>query len=78
MMRNARRIGLVLTLFLFGGGITGARAAPLTDAEIYKENISRVLAVQGERLGTGFVFASRLLATNAHIVGNASLACRCS
>jgi S1-C subfamily serine protease len=73
-MRIAWRIGLALTLVF--GSFTGALAepSPRTAASIYKENIGRVVTIHaGDSLGTGFVFASRLLATNAHVVGNASL-----
>jgi S1-C subfamily serine protease len=73
-MRIAWRIGLALTLVF--GSFTGALAAdsPGTAASIYKENIGRVVTIHaGDMLGTGFVFATNLLATNAHVVGNASL-----
>jgi S1-C subfamily serine protease len=73
-MRIAWRIGLALTLVF--GSFTGAPAAdsPGTAASIYKENIGRVVTIHaGDHLGTGFVFATGLLATNAHVVGNASL-----
>jgi S1-C subfamily serine protease len=72
-MRIAWRIGLALTLVF--GSFTGALAAdtPGTAASIYKENIGRVVTIHADMLGTGFVFASRQIATNAHVVGNASL-----
>jgi len=72
-MRIAWRIGLALTLVF--GSFTGAlgEPSPRTAASIYKENIGRVVTIHGEMFGTGFVFASGLLATNAHVVGNASL-----
>jgi putative serine protease PepD len=72
-MRFAWRIGLALALVF--GSFSGALAEPSpgTAASIYKENIGRVVTIHaGDMLGTGFVFASRLLATNAHVVGNAS------
>jgi S1-C subfamily serine protease len=74
-MRVARRIGLALTLSLFGS-LTGTLAAPSakTPASIYKENIGRVFTIHaGDSLGTGFVLATGRIATNAHVVGNASL-----
>jgi len=73
-MRIAWRIGLALTLALFASfTVALAAPAPKTAASIYKENIGRVVTIQGDMLGTGFVLASGLLVTNAHVVGNASL-----
>jgi S1-C subfamily serine protease len=75
MIRIARRIGWALTLSLFGS-FTGTLAAPSakTAASIYKENIGRVFTVlAGDHFGTGFVLATGRIATNAHVVGDASL-----
>jgi S1-C subfamily serine protease len=75
MMRIARWIGWALTLSLFGF-FTGTLAAPAakTPGGIYKENIGRVFTIHGDdNLGTGFVLATGRIATNAHVVRNASL-----
>jgi putative serine protease PepD len=73
-MRIAWRIGLALTLVVgpFAGALAGS--SPKTVATIYKENIGRIVTIHvGDVLGTGFVFATGRLATNAHVVGTASL-----
>ena len=74
MMRIARRIGWALTLSVFGS-FTGALAEPSkTPASIYRDNISGVFTVHaGDSHGTGFAFTTGRIATNAHVVGNASL-----
>lgn len=75
MTRIARRIGWALALSIFAS-FTGALAAPSskTPASIYKENIGRVFTIHaGDSHGTGFVLATGRLATNAHVVGDATL-----
>ena len=75
-MRVARGIiGLALTLAVFGS-FTAPLAAqtPRTAASIYKENIGRVVVIlAGDSLGTGFVVGTGRIATNAHVVRDASL-----
>jgi S1-C subfamily serine protease len=51
---------------------TVGAAAAATPAEIYRENIGRVYTVHSASgLGTGFLFRTGHLATNAHVVGDA-------
>jgi serine protease Do len=61
---------VVLTVAL--SAAQAAAAASLTPAEIYRENIGRVYTVHtASGLGTGFLFRTGHLATNAHVVGDA-------
>ena len=49
------------------------RESQQTAATIYKDNIRGVFTIRSEdALGSGFTFASGLIATNAHVVGNSS------
>ena len=62
------RTCIVLTVALSAVGIAAAE----TPAEIYRESIGRVYTVHtGSGLGTGFLFSTGRLATNAHVVGDA-------
>ena len=59
---------MMLSVFVAALGSVGAA----TPAEIYRENIGRVYTVHtGSGLGTGFLFRTGQLATNAHVVGDA-------
>ena len=74
-MRMAWAIGVLLTFAVFASFATPLAAqSPKTAASIYKENIGRVFVViAGEHIGTGFVVDTGRIATNAHVVGDASL-----
>ena len=50
---------------------TVGAAAAATAAEIYRDNIRGVYTVHAASLGTGFLFRTGRLATNAHVVGDA-------
>ncbi len=68
MMRSA----LAVALLLFGSGIAQAQSQQ-TPAAIYRSNIGRIFTLRaGNELGTGFTYESGRIATNAHVVGDAT------
>lgn len=63
----------LLVVSLPGPCATAFAAEPETPASIYRGSIHAVFTVHaGTRLGTGFVFSSGLIATNAHVVGDST------
>ncbi len=67
-----RRALLAAALILLGPAL-GRAQAPQTPAAIYRSNIARVFTLRaGNELGTGFTYATGRIATNAHVVGDAT------